>query len=206
GRVLRMTGTLMDITERKLAEVELRGAKDAAENANRRLQESLLTAERLASEADSANKAKSDFLATMSHEIRTPMNGVLGFSNLLVETPLNDEQREFADTIKSSAESLLAIINDILDFSKIEAGRLTIEELPYEPAQAVEEVIELLSPKAEEKGLELALRYAPNLPRTLHGDPGRVRQILLNLIGNSVKFTARGHVLVDVRIVTPSPG
>ncbi|PHP65343.1 hybrid sensor histidine kinase/response regulator [Zhengella mangrovi] len=175
------TGTLldirMDITEAKEREIALNEARRKAELADR---------------------AKSEFLANMSHEIRTPMNGVLGMAELLAKTALSSKQRTFTDIIVKSGNALLTIINDILDFSKIDAGQLVLDPVPFTLAEAVEDVATLMSVRAKEKDLELIVRIDPNLRSSYVGDAGRVRQIITNLMGNAVKFTETGHVLVDV--------
>jgi len=149
-------------------------------------------------EAKSASRMKSEFLANMSHEIRTPMNGVIGMTELLTETALTNRQSEYADAVMESAKALLRIIDDILDFSKIEAGKLDIESTSLDLRNLVENVIAILGPKAADKGVELILRYPNNTPRALIGDPVRVGQVLNNLIGNAIKFTSDGHILVDI--------
>jgi two-component system, sensor histidine kinase and response regulator len=151
-------------------------------------------------EAEEANRAKSLFLAVMSHEIRTPMNGVLGMASLLAETPLTDKQREYLDTITASGDALLTILNDILDFSKLEVGRVDLEETQFDPADIVEDAASLFATAAHEKGIEIAIELDAGLPAAIIGDPGRLRQILLNLIGNAVKFTEVGGVIVSARL------
>jgi two-component system sensor histidine kinase/response regulator len=180
GEPLEMQGIVLDLTDLKSAALETLRAKEVAE---------------------SANRAKSDFLANMSHVIRTPMNGVLGMTELLLDTQLDALQRDYAETIRDSGTSLLTVINDILDFSKVEAGKLELEQLDVDLRDTFEDVARLLSIQAHSKGLELTAQIDARLPDLVKGDAGRIRQILLNLAGNAIKFTAKGEVSLEIKVL-----
>jgi PAS domain S-box-containing protein len=209
GKVTSLVAVTRDITARKYAQEEGRKASAAIESANsdlaetnRQLEESIQRANQMALAAEAASRAKSDFLATMSHEIRTPMNGVIGFTGLLAESNLTPEQHEHVELIRSSGETLLTLINDILDFSKIEAGRMELEHASFDLRHAVEQTFAVLRTRAAGKGIELRSEIAPAVPDAVMGDVTRLRQVLLNLVGNGIKFTERGSVTIEVRRCT----
>jgi two-component system sensor histidine kinase/response regulator len=196
GQILGTMGISYDITARKLAQRELALKAEELTHTN-------VTLEQLAMAAEAASRAKGEFLANMSHEIRTPLNGIIGMTDLAMETELTSEQRDYLETVKLSADSLLNVINDILDFSKIEAGKVDLEEITFDLRECIEGALKTLAFRADEKGLELLCEISPDVMETVVGDPGRLRQILINLIGNALKFTLEGEVGLRVEVESP---
>ena len=197
GQIERVVGVVEEVTQRKEAEQVLKQSKEELEHLVVKRTAEAVRAKEL---AEAANRAKSEFLANMSHEIRTPMNGIMNMTDFALLTELTGEQRDYLETVKVSADVLMGIINSILDFSKIEAKKVVMERVKFSLREVLDESLRLISNAAEQKGLDLQLEYASSVPEYLEGDPGRLRQILVNIVGNSIKFTHAGHIRISVAV------
>jgi PAS domain S-box-containing protein len=200
GAIDGLVGVILDITDRKAIEFSLRESLSDTEKTNHELEKMTQIANEMAKKAEMANVAKSAFLANMSHEIRTPMNAIIGMTSLLSNSELKEKQQRFLKIVRSSSEELLNLINDILDISKIEAGKMVLEYIDFDLHICLQDIYELLSIKAHEKSLKLSFSISPELPALLYGDPGKLRQIIVNLLGNAIKFTNSGSVSLEVTI------
>ncbi len=205
GRVHRVVGVNWDVTDERRAQAEIARARDEAERLNTQLQATVSRAEILAQEAATATRAKSEFLANMSHEIRTPLNAIIGMSGLLLDLKPTGEVREFAETIRSSGDTLLGLINDILDYSKIESGPLELEHTAFDLRECIESSIDVLAARAAEKKIDLLYWIDVDAPPSILGDVTRLRQIVVNLLSNAVKFTTHGEVFVNIGVVGYRP-
>jgi len=206
GRAVRMVGVNWDVTAERLSQSEIVRARDEAERLNGELENALGRANQLAQEAAAATVAKSEFLANMSHEIRTPLNAVIGMSGLLLGTELSKEQREYAETIRSSGDGLLGLLNDILDYSKIESGRLDLEQRPFDLRECLESALDVMAGRAAEKAVDLLSAMEPGVPESIESDDTRLRQVLVNLLSNAVKFTSHGEVFLSVAVAGRTEG
>jgi PAS domain S-box-containing protein len=205
GKILGVIYVARDITERKQAEERVAIANLQLTRANQRLTTAIERAREMAEAAERASMAKGEFLANMSHEIRTPMNAIIGMTGLLLDTELSKDQREYSEIVRISAEALLMIINDVLDFSRIEAGKMELESVEFDLRSGIEDVASLFAPKAKEKELGFFCSISPEVPFWVFGDPGRLRQVLINLIGNALKFTEEGEVTVSIELEDQTP-
>ncbi|MBN1767031.1 MAG: response regulator [Prolixibacteraceae bacterium] len=201
GNPLLLTGIAQDITDRKLIEIEIIRAKEAAEFATNIAEKAKKEAEKATKIAEDAVKAKQQFLSNMSHEIRTPMNAIIGFTKVLLKTDLSVKQKEYLTAIRMSGDSLIVLINDILDLAKVDAGKMSFQQIPFKLASSISAMLHLFELKIKEKNIVLVKNYDPAIPDVIVGDPMRLHQIIMNLVGNSVKFTFRGTITVDVRLL-----
>lgn len=201
GKVLGVVIVARDVTDQKRIATELNDAKEVAELANEVAQEAKSAAQTATRKAEDAVKAKQQFLSNMSHEIRTPMNAIIGFTKVVLKTELNAKQKEYLTAIKMSGDALIVLINDILDLAKVDAGKMTFEQIPFKMESSIFAMLHLFETKIQEKNLKLEIEYDRNIPKVLVGDPVRLHQIILNLVSNAVKFTSKGSITVNVKLL-----